>query len=79
MCNDQKSHAAARGIFISPEGWRILAGGNTPGNGPDILRPEGALERIPCCLIGPISPIRLMASLTLTRARKGRSLGDYGP
>ena len=51
-----KSHGHASGMFISPEGWRTLAGGNTPGNRPITLHPEG----VPESTVGyPTSPISL--------------------
>jgi hypothetical protein len=43
---------------FSPEGWRTLAGGNTPGNDSETLRPEGSPESIVGHPIRPISPIR---------------------
>ncbi len=57
MVNARDSHGNAYGPFISPEGWRTLAGGNTPGNRPTTLRPGGALESIVGYPIRPISPI----------------------
>ena len=58
MVNASDSHGHAYGVFISPEGWWTLAGGNTPGNRPAALRPEGARESIINCPIRPIRPIR---------------------
>src|SRR5579864_26959 len=47
MANTRDSHGNGQGIisptFISPEGWRILAGDNIPGNAPASLHPEGDL------------------------------------
>ena len=58
MANARNSHGNSYGIFISPEGWRNLAGGNTPGN--DLAMPHP--ERVPESTVGypirPISPIR---------------------
>ena len=48
----------SHGVFISLEGWRILAGGNTPGNRPFALRPERSPEIAVDRPIRPISPIR---------------------
>ncbi len=58
MLNARKSHGNASSVFISPEGCRILAGGNTPGNGPDMWRPEGAPESPIDYPIRPLSRIR---------------------
>ena len=58
MVNAKDSHGNAYGILISPKGWRTLAGGNTPGNDRETLRPGRALESILRCPIRPISPIR---------------------
>jgi hypothetical protein len=60
------SHSPAKPIIenhnvvpsFSPEGWRTLAGGNTPGNDSETLRPEGSPESIVGHPIRPISPIR---------------------
>ncbi len=45
----------------SPEGWWILAGGNTPGNRPTTLYPGGGLESAttyrPTRPISPVDPI----------------------
>jgi hypothetical protein len=60
MFSADKSHGHASGMFISPEGWRTLAGGNTPGKGPLRLRPGGALESNVGYPIRLISPIRLL-------------------
>ncbi len=58
MVNARENYGNAYGVFISPEGWWTLAGGNTPGNRPAALRPEGARESITNCPIRPIRPIR---------------------
>jgi len=58
MVNARDSHGNAYGVFISPAGWWTLAGGNTPGNSPDMLRPGGALESSVIYPIRPISRIR---------------------
>src|ERR1700744_4190248 len=44
MVNASDSHGNAYGVFISPEGWRTLAGGNTPGDRPVFLHPGGVPE-----------------------------------
>ena len=55
MANARKSQGNAFGVFISPEGWRTLAGGNTPGNDTTMPHPEG----VPESTVGyPIRPIR---------------------
>ena len=58
MVNARKSHGHAYGLFINPEDWRILAGGNTPGNRPITLHPGRVLESAVDYPIRPISPIR---------------------
>jgi len=57
MVNARNSHGNAYAVFISPEGWWTLAGGNTPDSRPTRLRPGRALESI-LHPIRPISPIR---------------------
>ncbi len=62
MLDAQKSQGDAHGKVSPPllslKGWWALAGGNTPGNRPVALRPEGALENTLGCPIRRISPIR---------------------
>jgi hypothetical protein len=58
MVNARDSHGNAYRVFISPEGWGTLAGGNTPGNRPTTLRPGGVLEITAGYPIRPIRPIR---------------------
>jgi hypothetical protein len=60
MFSAQKSHGNAYGVFISPEGWWTLAGGNTPGNRSATLRLGRALESILSCPIRPIGSIPLI-------------------
>ena len=54
MVNAGESHGNACGLFISPEGWWILAGGNDPAT----LHPGGVLESAAGYPIRPISRIR---------------------
>src|ERR1700734_4116825 len=62
MVKASNSHGHANGVFISPGGWRKLAGDNIPGSRSAILRPEGVLESTvgrpirPICRIRPILP-----------------------
>ena len=58
MVNARNSHGNACGLFISLEGWRILAGGSTPGAHLVSLHPSGVLESTVGYLIRLISPIR---------------------
>ncbi len=59
MFKARDGHGNAYGVFISPEGWWTLAGGNTPGNDSETLRPEGSPESTAGYRpIRPISPIR---------------------
>jgi hypothetical protein len=60
MVNARDSHGNACSVFISPEGWWTLAGGNSPGNHLATLRPGRAPESILSCPIRPIGPIRLI-------------------
>jgi hypothetical protein len=57
MVNASDSHGHAYGVFISPEGWRTLAGGNTPGANPIFLHPGGVPENTLGRPIRPIPPL----------------------
>jgi hypothetical protein len=73
MVNARNSHANAYGVFISLEGWRTLAGGNTPGNRRILLRPERLRESTLGYPIKPISPIP--SKSTLARLKSTVDLG----
>ena len=62
MVNARNSHGNAYGVFISPEGWRILAGDNTPGICSISLHPGGVPESTAGYFISPIRRIRPIPS-----------------
>jgi hypothetical protein len=78
MVNARSSHGNAHGLFISLEGWRTLAGGNTPGHLLFVLRPE----RSPECILGyPIRPthrIRPIPSRPKSTFAHSKSTFDLG-
>jgi hypothetical protein len=57
MVNARNSHGNVHDIFLSPEGSRKLAGGNTAGNRLVALRPGGSPESSAGYSISPINPI----------------------
>src|SRR5580698_2336479 len=66
------------GVFISPAGWRTLAGGNTPGICSISLHPGGVPESADGYLIRPISPIRPIPPHPKSTLAHSKSTVDLG-
>jgi hypothetical protein len=82
MVNAGNSHGNAYGLFINPEGWRTLAGGNTPGICSIFLHPGGVPEGAHRCPISPIRaihPIRSHPKSTLAHPKSTVDLGCEQP
>jgi hypothetical protein len=62
--------------FISPEGWRILAGDNIPGNRLAAWRPGGSPESIVGYLIRPINRIHSIPSHPKSTLARPKSTVD---
>jgi hypothetical protein len=78
MVNARKSHGNAYSVFLSLEGWWILAGDNIPGNHPAALRPGGSPESTIGSTIGPTSPIGPIPPHPKSTLTHPKSIVDLG-